>query len=396
MDGRDQHPAGRHAPARPAGRLAHPRGRGVADLPRAVPRVPVHRPRRVRARPRQRPVGRIWTFARDYPALDGPEASRPGTSPAPSGSRSTLGAAARRRARELLSEARVQPVDAVARLRLKAIWTVVGPFERLVGAEPLALAARRAENLDGGTIRSRGSASSSAAVRRLALEPQPPPRRTRELDAAEQVVARAHLQPALARDGDGQQRAGSRASPLSSTRQRGERARTCHSPPPARVSVRASGGARVTSSVGVHTATAVGATPCTRPPANATPHLATPPGPTTSASANAAPQFFSAYALGAVQRAVAEARPSTAPPSSHGAQYWPSHGTICAGPSGPNGAARPLAAIASNRARGRGRGRRRAPSASARSGPASRRGSPRRRGASTISRPHPRRSATPA
>ena len=93
-------------------------------------------------------VGRIWTLARDYPALDGPEAfadwDEPGTvrvafhhwvRPLDDGA-------------ELLSEARVQAVDAVARFRLKAIWTVVGPFERLVGAEPLALAARRAENLD--------------------------------------------------------------------------------------------------------------------------------------------------------------------------------------------------------------------------------------------------------
>jgi hypothetical protein len=30
-------------------------------------------------------------------------------------------------------------------MRLKAVWTVLGPFERLVGAEPLALAVRRAE-----------------------------------------------------------------------------------------------------------------------------------------------------------------------------------------------------------------------------------------------------------
>ena len=70
-------------------------------------------------------VGRIWTLARDYPALEGPDAGD--------------GA-------EVCSEARVEPVDTVARLRLKAIWTVVGPFERLVGAEPLALAVRRAEN----------------------------------------------------------------------------------------------------------------------------------------------------------------------------------------------------------------------------------------------------------
>jgi hypothetical protein len=92
-------------------------------------------------------AGKIWTLARDYPALDGPEAfaawEQPGTvrvafahwvRPLDDG-----------RA-ELLSEARVQPVDTHARLRLKAIWAVVGPFERLVGAEPLALAARRAED----------------------------------------------------------------------------------------------------------------------------------------------------------------------------------------------------------------------------------------------------------
>ena len=46
------------------------------------------------------------------------------------------------------SEARVEPVDTHARLRLKAVWAVVGPFERLVGAEPLALAARRARSLE--------------------------------------------------------------------------------------------------------------------------------------------------------------------------------------------------------------------------------------------------------
>jgi hypothetical protein len=28
---------------------------------------------------------------------------------------------------------------------MKALWTVIGPFERLVGAEPLTVAARRAE-----------------------------------------------------------------------------------------------------------------------------------------------------------------------------------------------------------------------------------------------------------
>ena len=91
-------------------------------------------------------VGRIWTIARDYPRLDGPDAFRAWDEPRtvrvlfahwvqvePDGS-STL-----------VSEARVAPTDRVASLRLRSLWLVVGPFERLIGAEPLALAAARAE-----------------------------------------------------------------------------------------------------------------------------------------------------------------------------------------------------------------------------------------------------------
>jgi hypothetical protein len=94
--------------------------------------------------------GEIWTLARDYPPLDGPAAfaawDAPGTvrvlfahwvQPAPGGA-------------ELVSEARVQPTDRGAALRLRALWSLVGPFERLVGAEPLALAARAAEREPGG------------------------------------------------------------------------------------------------------------------------------------------------------------------------------------------------------------------------------------------------------
>jgi hypothetical protein len=90
--------------------------------------------------------GRIWTFARDYPDLDGPADFAAWNEPG------TVRVAFAHWVRpladgrsELLSEARVQPIDAHARLRLKAVWAVVGPFERLVGAEPLALAAQRAE-----------------------------------------------------------------------------------------------------------------------------------------------------------------------------------------------------------------------------------------------------------
>jgi hypothetical protein len=86
-------------------------------------------------------AGRIWTLARDYPRLDGPEAFRSwdqrGTvrvlfghwvRPLPDGA-------------ELVSEARIAPTDRMAAARLRALWTVIGPFERLIGAEPLNLAA---------------------------------------------------------------------------------------------------------------------------------------------------------------------------------------------------------------------------------------------------------------
>jgi hypothetical protein len=90
--------------------------------------------------------GRIWTLARDYPALASAEEfaawDEPGTvrvafanwvEPLADGRAA------------LASEARVEARDITARLRLKAVWAVVGPFERLVGAEPLSLAVERAE-----------------------------------------------------------------------------------------------------------------------------------------------------------------------------------------------------------------------------------------------------------
>jgi hypothetical protein len=45
----------------------------------------------------------------------------------------------------LVSEARVEPVDRRADIALRALWVVVGGFERLIGAEPLSLACDRAE-----------------------------------------------------------------------------------------------------------------------------------------------------------------------------------------------------------------------------------------------------------
>jgi hypothetical protein len=45
----------------------------------------------------------------------------------------------------IVSEARVQPVDRAAEVRLRSLWLVVGVFERLIGAESLELAVARAE-----------------------------------------------------------------------------------------------------------------------------------------------------------------------------------------------------------------------------------------------------------
>jgi hypothetical protein len=90
--------------------------------------------------------GRIWTLARDYPRLAGPEDfagwEEPGTVRVLFAHWTQPGHDGRA---ELISEARVEPVDSAAAIRLKALWAVIGPFERLVGAEPLAIAARRAE-----------------------------------------------------------------------------------------------------------------------------------------------------------------------------------------------------------------------------------------------------------
>ncbi len=89
--------------------------------------------------------GRIWTLARDYPPLAGADEFARWREPG------TVRVAFHHRAvavdggAEIVSEARVEPVDTRARLRLKAIWAVLGPFAHLVASEPLALAARRAE-----------------------------------------------------------------------------------------------------------------------------------------------------------------------------------------------------------------------------------------------------------
>jgi hypothetical protein len=90
--------------------------------------------------------GRLWTIQRDYPHIANAEEfltwDKPGTVrvviatwvESDGDHRSTL-----------FSESRVQPIDRGAGLRLRALWAIMGRFERLVGGEVLRIAAGKAE-----------------------------------------------------------------------------------------------------------------------------------------------------------------------------------------------------------------------------------------------------------
>ena len=89
--------------------------------------------------------GRIWTLARDYPRLAGPEDFAAWREPDTVRVAFAHWVAARADGgADLCTEARVEATDRAAALRLKALWAVVGRFEPLVASEPLSLAARRA------------------------------------------------------------------------------------------------------------------------------------------------------------------------------------------------------------------------------------------------------------
>lgn len=94
--------------------------------------------------------GKIWTLRRDYPRLEGVEDfcdwGEPGTVRVLFAHWTESADSGRSR---LVSEARVEPVDRHARRRLRALWAMVGRFEPLIGAEPLTLAAKRAEHSAG-------------------------------------------------------------------------------------------------------------------------------------------------------------------------------------------------------------------------------------------------------
>jgi hypothetical protein len=90
--------------------------------------------------------GKVWTLRRDYPRIAGADDflawEEPGTVRVLFAHWVEHEADGRS---ALLSESRVQPVDRHARIRMRALWTAMGRFERLIGGEALKVAARRAE-----------------------------------------------------------------------------------------------------------------------------------------------------------------------------------------------------------------------------------------------------------
>ena len=186
-----------------------------ADLPRAVPRLPVHAcSRRTSGLLVSGLCGRIWTLARDYPRLDGAGRVR-GVGRARHRARAVRATGSSRGGdggAELVSRGARAAGRPRRRLRLKALWAVIGPFERLVGAEPLELAAQAGR----GRARCRGPV----------LEPGE--RATRRGEDAR--AARAAARRASARRGGARERRIARA--LRRARARGGCAAPCRAPRP--------------------------------------------------------------------------------------------------------------------------------------------------------------------
>jgi hypothetical protein len=89
--------------------------------------------------------GRIWTRRRDYPRLGGLDDFLAWDEP---GTAKVLFAHWTEVASEgttaLVSESRIKPIGRRAGLRVRALWTTVGQFERLIGGDALRVAVRRA------------------------------------------------------------------------------------------------------------------------------------------------------------------------------------------------------------------------------------------------------------
>jgi hypothetical protein len=92
--------------------------------------------------------GRIWTLRRDYPRIEGADEflawQELGTVRVVLAHWTERDGPGRN---SLVSEARIKPVDGQARLRLRALWAIVGHFERFIGSEVLRAAVGDAERI---------------------------------------------------------------------------------------------------------------------------------------------------------------------------------------------------------------------------------------------------------
>ncbi len=279
-----------------------------------------------------------------------------------------------------------QPVDARG---AAAAGAVDGdrPFERLVGAEPLALAARRAEAGE-----KPGVPCSSPGERRARAQHHPPPPPQDDAHAAREVVLGAEDRPALRGHGHGQDvRAPRAASPSSRTAQRAcarggaTRRRRPRRARPRRAARAHDPAAGAHDQGGRRQRAAEAAARERRHRAVAEGRLAPPPVP----GEGAAPVLLGVGAAAAEgDRLASEHRlPRTRAPSRCGCQYCGSPGTTCATPSAPRRArghaARP-SSVASSRASGP---RSTASRRSVRAAPPCRRGPRRPRRARRVRRP---------
>jgi hypothetical protein len=93
--------------------------------------------------------GRIWTLQRDYPQIESADDFLAWQEP--NTVRVLLAHWIEQEGAErsaIVSESRIQPVDGRARLRLRALWALVGHFDALIEGEALGRAAQRAEETE--------------------------------------------------------------------------------------------------------------------------------------------------------------------------------------------------------------------------------------------------------
>jgi hypothetical protein len=90
--------------------------------------------------------GRIWTLGRDYPRIEGPDEFLAWHEPNSAKVAFAHWAEHHERGAALVSESRIKPIGRRAGAQTRAVWALLGRFERLIGGEALSAAVSRAES----------------------------------------------------------------------------------------------------------------------------------------------------------------------------------------------------------------------------------------------------------